>query len=437
MKKGLVLCGGGSKGSYEMGAWTALEELGEKFEIVTGTSIGCLNAAMYAQHAYDRCLELWNKIEVGMIMESGINFENNSFRNQLKKKNDLLTFMGKYVSNMGTDIKPFLKLIDEYIDEDKILSSDIKFGICCARFPSFKGVEVVANEEIRGLIKQYILASTSCFPIFPVCKIGKESFVDGGYYDNLPINFALDLGATDITVIDLNPNITHPEFVNKPFTHYIHPSHDLGAFMHFDREIIAKNMALGYNDTMKSFGKYMGYRYTFFNEYVESPLLRALVLKLMHIYAANKKNKVKSLIKPESDGDLFNIISMYTDYKSLTDFDYLIRGLEILGEIIEIDYIKIYHIKEFFKEVIDELMNVDDESGILDGYATLSPAKRRAFLFKQNDKRLFKYLAQKIMGSFTIDEELIIDLVAAKPKVLIAIVIFEAYYNEIGELFDK
>ena len=60
MPRGLVLCGGGSKGSYEMGAWTALKELNEEFDIVTGTSIGCLNAAMFASHAYDRCKELWD-----------------------------------------------------------------------------------------------------------------------------------------------------------------------------------------------------------------------------------------------------------------------------------------------------------------------------------------------------------------------------------------
>ena len=34
MSRGLVLCGGGSKGSYEMGAWTALKELKEEFQIV-------------------------------------------------------------------------------------------------------------------------------------------------------------------------------------------------------------------------------------------------------------------------------------------------------------------------------------------------------------------------------------------------------------------
>ena len=42
---GLALEGGGAKGSYEIGAYIALKELGFKFDAVAGTSIGSLNAA--------------------------------------------------------------------------------------------------------------------------------------------------------------------------------------------------------------------------------------------------------------------------------------------------------------------------------------------------------------------------------------------------------
>ena len=41
-KKAIVFAGGGSKGAYQAGAWKALEELGEHFDIATGTSIGSL-----------------------------------------------------------------------------------------------------------------------------------------------------------------------------------------------------------------------------------------------------------------------------------------------------------------------------------------------------------------------------------------------------------
>ena len=64
MKKGLVFCGGGAKGSYEAGVWKYLDEHGIKFDIVTGTSIGGLNAAMYAQHDFDRDIELGDSLQI-------------------------------------------------------------------------------------------------------------------------------------------------------------------------------------------------------------------------------------------------------------------------------------------------------------------------------------------------------------------------------------
>ena len=49
MKRALVLCGGGSRGSYEIGVWQALDELGVRLDGVYGTSIGALNAALVAR----------------------------------------------------------------------------------------------------------------------------------------------------------------------------------------------------------------------------------------------------------------------------------------------------------------------------------------------------------------------------------------------------
>ena len=51
MKKALVLAGGGTRGSYQNGALKALKKIHETdFDIVTGTSIGALNAALVVQN---------------------------------------------------------------------------------------------------------------------------------------------------------------------------------------------------------------------------------------------------------------------------------------------------------------------------------------------------------------------------------------------------
>ena len=43
MKRAIVLGGGGSCGSYELGAWKALAELGIDYQIAVGTSIGAID----------------------------------------------------------------------------------------------------------------------------------------------------------------------------------------------------------------------------------------------------------------------------------------------------------------------------------------------------------------------------------------------------------
>ena len=60
-KTGLVLGGGGAKGSYEVGVWMALRDLEIEPEIqgVSGTSIGALNTALYAQGDLQQAISLW------------------------------------------------------------------------------------------------------------------------------------------------------------------------------------------------------------------------------------------------------------------------------------------------------------------------------------------------------------------------------------------
>ena len=41
--RALVLAGGGAKGSYQIGVWRALQELGWQPAIITGASVGTLN----------------------------------------------------------------------------------------------------------------------------------------------------------------------------------------------------------------------------------------------------------------------------------------------------------------------------------------------------------------------------------------------------------
>ena len=66
---GLVLEGGGSRGSYEIGACKAICELGLEISYVAGTSVGALNGAMVVQGDVDRAYEIWHDINPGSVIK--------------------------------------------------------------------------------------------------------------------------------------------------------------------------------------------------------------------------------------------------------------------------------------------------------------------------------------------------------------------------------
>lgn len=420
MKRGLVFCGGGAKGSYEAGVWKYLDERGEKFDIVTGTSIGCLNAAMYAQHDFERAMELWNRVTLDLIVEDGFNYDENvSIKSTIKERDDLFKFLSSYLKNKGGNTAPLKKIIDDYAIPERIINSDVTFGIVCTQFPSFKGVEVNAKDLTPELLKKYMLASASAFPILQVCKINGNSYIDGGYYDNLPINFALDLGAEDVVAIDLNPNITHKEFLNKPYIKYIHPSWPLGGFMKFENEIMMKNYNLGYTDAKKAYGEYLGFRYTFNLINMEDIKPRKYVIELSRLIAYMKKNKIKSNVKPEIEGDLFHILEKWTT-KPLSDLDYYIRSIEVCLEFFSYDHYLIYDLKETYERVVSSILEIEYNPDLFSGFTRIkNDAKKRDFISRMDDKALIRYLYEKTRKSEVIEIEDLANILASKPICLI------------------
>ena len=414
MKRALVFCGGGAKGSYEAGVWKYLDEQNQKFDIVTGTSIGALNAAMYAQHSYDRDVELWGKITLDMIMKDAFKYDENvSLKYSLKQKENLIGFLGSYIKGFGGNIEPFYDLVDEYIVPEKIIKSDVICGIVITKFPSFQGVEIVLNDKTPEMIKKYLIATASAFPIFQVCRIDKESYIDGGYYDNMPINFAIELGAEEIVCVDLSANITHKEFLNKSFINYIYPKWPLGGFLKFDREIIENNFKLGYIDAKKAFGELIGFKYAF-NKTEDSSASRKFIINIVKVINYMNKNKIKSNVKPEIEGDIFHILEQSTS-RPLTDFEYYLRAVEIAGEFMQLNHYKVYDLNDFIALINDALNEAEFDTNLFEGFNRLKNInKKKDFVSRIASKSLLKYVLSK---DLTVENLAI--LAASKPKVFI------------------
>lgn len=63
---GIVLCGGGTKGAYEIGVWKALEEAGVFKDITgfSGSSIGAFNCALMADGDLAKAVRIWRDFHV-------------------------------------------------------------------------------------------------------------------------------------------------------------------------------------------------------------------------------------------------------------------------------------------------------------------------------------------------------------------------------------
>lgn len=262
MKRALVLGGGGSKGAYEIGVWKALDELDMHFDIVTGTSIGALIGTLYVQRDYDKAYELWRHMKVDDVMINGVNLDKD-IELIMSQKGRYVDFLASYMQHRGADITPFEQIIERLFDAERFYGSDIDFGCMTVNFTKRTPQPMLKKDMDERQVKDFILASASCFPAFPMKVIGHEKYIDGGYYDNVPIALAQSMGAEEIVAVDLKP-------VSKSNTHektqdvtYIQPYVSLGSFLLFDEDRILRNMQLGWQDTMKAFGRCLGTIYTF------------------------------------------------------------------------------------------------------------------------------------------------------------------------------
>lgn len=350
-KVGLVLAGGGSLGSYEVGAIEALKELGYTFDIVTGTSVGALNGAFVVNGQFENLRKLWEDITPEQVMKNGINLSVRQLGESPKTTfaKDFGKWTFKYLTGgrIGADISPFKEYCRNALNIDACLESKVRFGIVTTTFPSMTCVDIDMNRASKDLYLSYLHASSACFPIFPIEKIGKKRFVDGFYSDNLPIRLAFTMGADEIVAIDMKLFSLEPQntfYLSLPNVIYIAPYSTMGSLMDFSQTVIRNNMKLGYNDVMKRFGKYKGYTYTF----KEIPEVTNYLSYIVRQYGTDSKYFIEKITE---------------DIRSeMTESDYFIRTVELIAERLDIkDYYTVFTYSEFKQLIVNRIMELSEK----------------------------------------------------------------------------
>ncbi len=361
---GLVLEGGGAKGAYHVGAYKALKELNIEIGGIAGTSIGAINGAMMVQDDYDLLEKIWysiNSYELFDIDEKAIvdlkhfNLNEINFSYLLHQSKEIL-------NNRGLDTSKIRALFDTYIDEDKIRNSTIDYGIVTVNLTDKKPVELYKEDIPKGKLTEFLIASAN-LPAFRIEEVDGKKYLDGGFYNNLPISMLVNKGYTDIIAVRTMAVGIVRKVRNKDVRiTYIQPADgSLGSMLEaldFNRERADELIKLGYYDAMKVFKKLKGFRYycvPYEGDFIE----------LLMNFMISNKDKIETVGRTlgfediSVDRMLFEKIlprlESILDMKGRADYeDICIRLAERIAEKLGIEKFNIYNSLEFFDLVIGE-----------------------------------------------------------------------------------
>lgn len=356
---GLVLEGGGARGSYHVGVYKALNEAGIELKGIVGTSIGALNGAMIAQGDYHRCYEIWNKITYSMVIDVDDEAMNKLVQHQLVKE-DFPTLKGKiknFINNRGFDISPLKSLLDEYIDEEKVRKSGIDFGMVTVNLTGFKPLQMFIDDIPKGDLNKYLIAS-AYLPVFKTERIGGNIYLDGAFYDNLPFKMLLDKGYKDLILVRTYAlGITRKLDLGDTNAIIISPSDDIGKTYEYDSARAKTNIQLGYYDGLKALNGLKGYKY-----YVYAKDDKDYFFNYLHNLSEEKVDKLREILKiPEApyrralfEHIIPKICSILGVDREASYEELLIYLLEKKAERLGVEKFKIYTFEELLSEVVDK-----------------------------------------------------------------------------------
>lgn len=359
IKRGLVLEGGGAKGSYHIGAYKAVKEKGIRIDGITGTSIGSLNGAMIVQGDLEMCEKLWKNLSYDQVIDLGDKSIEDLEKLSLTVDNilNIGDQLKKIVRNKGFDISPFKATIGKYIDEERVRKSDLDFGLVTVNVTDMEPLELFKEDIPIGQLKQMLLAS-SYLPSFKQEKIKGKTYLDGAFYDNLPFSMLEKKGYEEFILIRTEGiGLIKRKEMEKLNAITISPSQDLGRTYDFSRERAIRNLNLGYYDAMKVLDDLRGIIYTIDKSMTEEDYLNFIIdlddskideiMTIFKIMDLPRKRAMFEIILPK----LAEALKLEKDYNYS---DILIGLLEKQAWNLGIDQFSIYGFKELHEIVRDK-----------------------------------------------------------------------------------
>ncbi len=196
----LVLAGGSTRGAIQIGMLQVLAEHGFVPDRIYGSSVGAINGVGFAadptREGVERMTQVWLRLRREDIYPQG----------RLHGPWLYLQQRDAVFSNSG-----LRSVIAEGFPHQRLEDAVIP-------------VEVVATSLANGGERWFtygpavdaVLASAAMPAIFPPVEIDGEKYIDGGVVDNVPLQRAIDAGATRIVVLLCSPPVFEPPVSRRP-----------------------------------------------------------------------------------------------------------------------------------------------------------------------------------------------------------------------------
>lgn len=200
-----VLSGGGVLGAVQVGQLQALLEAGIVPDIVIGTSVGALNAAMVATDPTPGGMDLLEQIWAGLKQEDI--FPGSRFARAWN-----IVARGDHIHpNEG------IRRLVERLPIRTFEQTRVPLHICATNLRTGEEHWFVTGPLVRA-----ILASTALPGIFPPVAVDGELYVDGGVVNNVPVSRAVELGIRRVYVLTCGAPSTRPRAIRRPLDVLVH-----------------------------------------------------------------------------------------------------------------------------------------------------------------------------------------------------------------------
>lgn len=264
---GIAFAGGSVRGAYEVGAYQAFKKCHIKIDGFVGTSIGSFNAAMLAAGKDRELLKFWQKVDVAKLLKL-----DEKFVTSLNKKDLKGTVLGikQIIHDKGVSTVGLKEILEQFHVEEDIRKSSKDFGLVTVKLHPLQVLYRYKEDIPQGKLNDFILGSCY-YPIFRLEKIiDDEYYIDGGFYDAMPVNMLLNKNYDLVYAINLKSIGVMQKIKDKSKTIIIKPSHSLGKLFTLDSKRINYNIKLGYYDTLKVLKNLDGKKYIFKKEKEET-----------------------------------------------------------------------------------------------------------------------------------------------------------------------